>query len=423
MKAAACILFTFLLACALHAQTRPMDPGLTAHEWGTFTSVAGRDGQAVVWRPLSLNDLSFDENVGPSESPYRSKELPSFVETLHWGAFKGGLSATIRMETPVLYFYASHPVTLSVQVKFAKGLITEWYPHAAAPAAKGGLGDAALYSKSAADGSISWNAVVLEPGLAPDLPRDAADNSNRYYAARETLATPLRVNAPGGVQHEKFLFYRGVSAFSVPVAARFTPEGRLRVTNLLKEEIPAVILFERRGEQIGYRMSSGLRNEVVLDPPQLTSTVENLYGDLEEALVARGLYREEAHAMLQTWRDTWFEEGSRLFYILPAPFVEAILPLSVTPVPAQTVRVFVGRLELVSPATQKAVTAALAANDKVTLRKYGRFLEPILEVIKGKNAAAARQPQESQASPCQVEAGPAAGLNKRASRKLDSGPR
>src|SRR5258708_35642459 len=113
-------------------------------------------------------------------------------------------------------------------------MIAEWRPYAAAPAAKGGLADAVLYSKGAADGSISWNAVVLEPGLAPDLPRDAADDSNRYYAARETLATPLRVNAPGGAQYEKFLFYRGVSVFPVPVAAKFTPEGRLRVTNLLK---------------------------------------------------------------------------------------------------------------------------------------------------------------------------------------------
>src|SRR5438034_1375468 len=39
--------------------------GLTAHEWGTFTSIAGRDGQAIDWLPLS-----------------GSTDLPGFVEHL-----------------------------------------------------------------------------------------------------------------------------------------------------------------------------------------------------------------------------------------------------------------------------------------------------------------------------------------------------
>src|SRR5262249_48881267 len=160
---------------------------------------------------------------------------------------------------------------------------------------------------------------------------------------------------------------------------------------------PTVILFERRGGKVGYRVSN-LGDEVFLDPPDMTATVEHLYSDLEAALVARGLYSEEAHAMLETWRNTWFEEGSRLFYLVPSSFVETILPLSITPAPAQVTRVFVGRLELVSPATQKAVSAALRANDQATLAKYGRFLEPILAVIRERNATA-RQGQKSRANP------------------------
>jgi hypothetical protein len=395
-----------LLASGLHAQDSSASPSVTAHEWGTFTSVAGNDGQAVEWRPLDLNDLSFE---GPSGDRYRSKELPSFVETLHWAAFKGGLFATIRMETPVLYFYASQPVTLSVRVKFAKGLITEWYPHATAPPARGGLDDAALYSKGAAGGNISWNNVALEPGPAPNLPRDSDDNGNRYYAARETLATPVRVDAPGGAQRERFLFYRGVSLFPVPVSATFTSEGKLRVRNLLHEEIPTVILLERRGDQIGYRISGPLQKGVFLDPPQMTATVEHLCADLEAVLVARGLYSEEAHAMLETWRNTWFEEGSRLFYIVPSSFVETILPLSINPAPAHVTRVFVGRIELVSPTTQKAVTDALAAHDKATLAKYSRFLEPILAVIRGKSVAAVRPGRQPRENPCPAEVGCSAG--------------
>ena len=42
------------------------------HEWGTFTSIAGKDGVALEWRPLN----------GPSD-------LPKFVHTIQEGS--GGL--------------------------------------------------------------------------------------------------------------------------------------------------------------------------------------------------------------------------------------------------------------------------------------------------------------------------------------------
>ena len=71
-------------------------------------------------------------------------------------------------------------------------------------------------------------------------------------------------------------------------------------------------------------------------------------------------------------------------YFVPARFVDTILPLSINPAPAQTVRVFVGRLELITPTTEKAVETAFESQDDVTLRKYGRFLDPILnEMMRG----------------------------------------
>jgi len=41
----------------------------------------------------------------------------------------------------------------------------------------------------------------------------------------------------------------------------------------------------------------------------------------------------------------------------------------------------VGRLELVTPATERAVETAFASRDKATLEKYERFLEPILQTM------------------------------------------
>jgi hypothetical protein len=58
--------------------------------------------------------------------------------------------------------------------------------------------------------------------------------------------------------------------------------------------------------------------------------------------------------------------------------VNAVLPLQIDPIPTQTTRVFVGRMELITPEIMQSAEAAIAANDPCLLDRYGRFLEPIL---------------------------------------------
>jgi len=233
---------------------------------------------------------------------------------------------------------------------------------------------------------------MLEPRGTSDLPQDNA--TSRYYAARKTSSVLLRVSTAKGDEHEKFLFYRGVSAAPVPIMARSLENGGVAVTSLLKEDIPDMILFERRGQRLGFRLGAGLREEAIFDPPLLTGGVDSLAIQLEEMLVAHGLYRDEAHAMLETWGDSWFEEGSRLIYIVPASYVNAVLPLTIEPVPQQIVRVFVGRMEIISPATLEAVEHALNSRDQETLRKYCRFLEPIMQIVGKKDQAQSEQIKE-----------------------------
>src|SRR5206468_6263249 len=95
----------------LTVPTTPSD--LTVHEWGTFTSVAGEDGSAVDWDALGCKD-----------------DLPAFVNDFGYRGFKGRLAGTVRMETPVIYFYSPKEVDAHVKVAFPHGLITEWYPRA-----------------------------------------------------------------------------------------------------------------------------------------------------------------------------------------------------------------------------------------------------------------------------------------------------
>lgn len=372
------LILCLALSSGFGAQNQRIDPDLTAHEWGTFTSIAGRNGQAVEWSPLN-----------------GSVELPSFVEHLNGAQFKAGLRGTVRMETPVLYFYSPRETTVSVKVAFSKGVMTEWYPQAShvEPNPQRVLDREALFQRRG-NGSIAWDSVTVSPNLAASFPRGdqpSDDENNQYYAARETSAAPLVVKTAARDQHEKFLFYRGVSTFSVPISATVTSEGKLHVSSLAQQEIPSVILFERRGDKLGYRLGGALQSEMSLDPPELTATFESLSRDLQDVLTSQGLYPDEARAMIETWRLSWFEEGSRLFYIVPGGFLNQILPLSIEPAPSQTVRVFVGRLELVTPATTRAVENILATHEIAGLEKYNRFLEPILDEMKAANPAQAKQ--------------------------------
>jgi len=75
-------------------------------------------------------------------------------------------------------------------------------------------------------------------------------------------------------QQEKFLFYRGVSTFPVPISAKLTTAGKLLVENGSEEEIPHTILFERRGEKVAIASAERCRR-TILDAPELTGTSMN----------------------------------------------------------------------------------------------------------------------------------------------------
>src|SRR5205823_6868212 len=165
---------------------------------------------------------------------------------------KGSLMGTVRMETPVLYFYASREATANVKVRFPKGVITEWYPRAA---------------MSAFNNTIDWHEVRISPASVPDFPVEPG--WSHYYAARHTDAAPLRV----GSQNEKFLFYRGVGTFSLPLSAEIMDDGKIVVKNLGADAISGIIFFENHRGQLHYESAGTLGSEVRLD-------FESLNGDL-----------------------------------------------------------------------------------------------------------------------------------------------
>src|SRR6266566_4891809 len=278
----------------------PAASGLIVHEWGTFTSIAGKDGVALEWRPLN----------GASDLPKFIHTIQNQDEGLRHGP-KANLTAAVRMETPVLYFYSASETDVSVKVDFPKGKITEWYPQA-----------------RSVNTSIDWGRLKVMPGAAVNLQVDYS--SSHYFAARETDAAPVQVCATNGkpAQQEKFLFYRGVGTFDLPLSVKLEGKNILLKTS---EVIPHVIIFENRGGKIGFRSIDNLAGEMTIERPPLDQSTDSVIQDLKQVLVFSGLYEKEADAMIKTWRDSWFEEGSRLFYVLPRQTTDAVLPITIDP--------------------------------------------------------------------------------------------
>jgi hypothetical protein len=72
---------------------------------------------------------------------------------------------------------------------------------------------------------------------------------------------------------------------------------------------------------------------------------------------------------------------------VPRAVVDEMLPLHLDPPAAEIARVFVGRIELVTPETEQTVESAVAQGDWAAVNRYGRFLEPILRRVYPGNGA------------------------------------
>lgn len=366
------------------------DESLIVHEWGTFTSFSGSDGVALPFRPLTTTDL------------------PPFVLNLadvNGLSFrKGSLTAFQRMETPVTYFYTPTERDVTVKVRFPDGLLTEFYPPPRQTSpdretllTNGGFSAATLSTESSTslnDSMLDWGRIhlippdrfhthVSDPVLAARMgrftERQIVPNSTRfphYAKARSTdsAIVQLSPDVPQGsvstasLDHfEKFLFYRGVSNFEPLVTVEPRGDDSFLIRNK-ESQITSLFLVSTEGNQVRFSVHPTLapNEKISLRLPEHARSVPDLSSTVVKALTQEGLYEKEAQAMVDTWSDAWFSEpGTRLFYVLPQQKTDELLPLQVSPTPDETVRIMVGRQELLTPeherALEKTVSSWLAA--------------------------------------------------------------
>src|SRR5512133_699173 len=388
-------------------------PAFSAHEWGTFTSVQGADGEQSAWNPLVRTDL-------PSFVHDFQKLIASGC-TDYEDFSKGAARSIVRMETPVIYFYAGKERKIDVRVDFPEGRITEWYPRAS------GLGPSA--NPAARKSFLEWRGVrILPPDTTEVTPGQLAreGEGSHYYAARETGANLLCMTAgkpSGAPEYERFLFYRGTGDFHSPLTVAVSgANAALRLSTENPEPLTALFALTIQGGKakcLALPEVSGGKTQLAdlesIPCSPLAEVRERLGADMQRALVKQGLYADEAVAMVNTWKDQWFsEQGTRILYLLPRAWTDRTLPLTIEPATTQIVRVMVGRSEVIMPAVEQQLhdqivryssgnaAAMKGALSSVRHLALGRFLEPAVgRVIRAnpdlaeaawKLAEAAREP-------------------------------
>ena len=351
------LVFVGLIACC--AAGVGVAAPLVVHEWGTFTSFQDDEGRTIAG--INVDDEPvpwFVHRLGAAE-PFGVANLPA-----RWsqGAPRCHTDVTMRLETPVLYFYPPAdwaPVAFDVQAAFVGGWLTEYFPAAQAERA----GFPALLDAQAR-GSLLWRQVRLDPDSKILL----HDTDWRVWQAPREVGASV-VFVPERKEAEKYLFYRGVGHLDAPLVIRGRRDGfdvTLRGGDPQLAGLPHVWLIEVLPDaRVRYQALEPEAGKISASrfppvPAGMRSGLADLKREMSEALVAQGLFADEAAAMLETWKLSYFQsEGLRAFFLLPQSWTDARLPLSIS-TPAEVTRVMVGRVELVS-AHQRAQLAKLQA--------------------------------------------------------------
>lgn len=348
---------------------------LVVHEWGTITTVHDFAGQPQAGlNKIDVADVlpDFVHRFEPEHTRHDPKK--AFAKS---PLVPGRPDVTMRLETPVIYFHPpagkSQEKPIDVEVRFRGGILNEFYPAAAAAVqvdtervtdkqASGDLPRGWSFDilNNYVVSSLTWTGVRLHDTVVAPL----TDNPI-WLAPREVQSASVFLPEAG--EGERFLFYRGVAHLDALLqtkvsggAVRIAAPRVLRWFDAPSVTLPRVwladirvdgrVAFREHGavtltrEKPGQPLGS-LRRFSAAD--YAAEGVKNLRASLRRALLDQGLFADEAEAMLDTWKTSYFEKpGLRVFYVVPAEWLEYFLPLSFSE-PARVKRVIIGRIDFV----------------------------------------------------------------------------
>jgi hypothetical protein len=349
---------------------------LVVHEWGTITTVHAPDGTPQG----GLNRIDESEVLPKFVHTYEpeSTRFDPKKKLIKTPLVPGRPDVTMRLETPVIYFHPGsrqhYEQPIDVEVLFRGGVINEFYPRAVAAVR---LDVMRIQEKRTAGvidktwtgellnnyvlGSLIWRGVALHDTVVAPLTNDPV-----WLAPREVQAASVYL--PGAGEGERYLFYRGVAALPALLQTRVN-RGSVRISapahlvwlDAETTRLPNVWLAEvATGGKIAFREQGAVTLQKQAAGQELArlrrfgaadfqpEKLAGLRGSLKRALIKEGLFADEAEAMLNTWKHSYFEKpGLRVFYIVPRAWTDHFLPLRLS-VPARVNRVIVGRIDLLA---------------------------------------------------------------------------
>ncbi|HTE45123.1 MAG TPA: hypothetical protein VK636_07760 [Gemmatimonadaceae bacterium] len=366
MKRIGLVVFATALVFVALAARSPSP--LVVHEWGTVTTRHLPNGSP----DGRLNRIG------------RSEELPAFVhqfeppetrvdpekQTVKSPVGPGRPDVTMRLETPVLYFYPPAGSTVApfdVTVRFRGGVLNEFYPMGKAwveldrdridsKIGPNGRWDGAVMNNLVV-GGLRWTGVSLKETVS--LPKTA---SNVWLAPRRVRATGVVTEG----ESERYLFYRGVAHLDAVVR---TERSASAVVVRAPEHVewmrgPSAAIDNmwfadiRSDGQVAFRQNKRIVMAKSAPSAELAkfasfsasdysaNGLTELRRSMKAGLMSAGLFDDEAEAMLETWKESYFRTpGLRVFYLVPSEWIAYYLPLQIS-VPNELTRVLVGRIDL-----------------------------------------------------------------------------
>jgi len=341
---------------------------LVVHEWGTITTNHLANGAQLG----GLNRVSFYEPLAdfvhrfdPFGAEARgfpaaltdtsNRRIP--LEKTPIGPARADV--TMRLETPVIYFHPAPGVSIApfdVSVQFRGGVLNEFYP--GAPASVNGWNGRHLSDSVVS--SLKWSGVTLRDHAT--LP---ATTSRVWLAPRAVASSPVQI----GGETEQYIFYRGTANLPALLQTQLTerelvlraPKAMPWLTSTSAPLGETWVVDVRPNHTAAFRTTGAL----TLNHGDTSRVLAHVAGFSERdysaealgqlrtamhaALVSHGLFDDEASAMLETWKQTYFERpGLRVFYIVPNEWTSYYLPLTIG-TPNTLTRVIVGRIDIQTP--------------------------------------------------------------------------
>ena len=363
MRSSIAILLLFVVS-SLNASIQ-----LDVHEWGTITT----------------RHLPNGKPEGRLNRIQKSEELPEFVHEFEpeatgnnrlrkRRATPGRTDVTMRLETPVIYFHVpkgeQFVESFDVKVDFRGGVIKEFYPNAKPSVA---VDRDRIHSKIKAGILKGWDGKQLNRFVKSSLEWKGLRLTHSFNfpcTAKEVWLAPRRVkssnivNAEGEV--ERYLFYRGVANLNAlfqttikdsrvsllsPLILHWMPGKSMtfpKVWIVNSNDLGETAFIERADISIEKNKTATHLWTVAQFKEKAYSyaNLDKLRKSMKRELIEQGLFEDEAEAMLETWKDGYFNAyGTRVLYIVPQEWINYHLPLDIS-VPHKLKRVFIGKIAL-----------------------------------------------------------------------------